>query len=91
MIVRILEDGQYDLPEAAAEELHRLDLELDRSIREGDEVGFTATLAAVVDEVHAAARKLGSEAIVPSDLTIPAAGSSLDEVRRLLADGNEEH
>ncbi len=90
MIVRILEDGQYEVPESAAEALHRLDVELDRAMNDDDEVGFAAALAAVVNEVHAAATRLGSETIVPSDLTIPAAGSSLDEVRRLLAGDHEE-
>jgi hypothetical protein len=88
MIVRILEDGQYDLPESACEALSKLDAELDRAIREHDEVSYTATLAALLNEVHTSASKLGADTIVPSELTIPAAGSSIDEVRRLL-DGEQ--
>lgn len=91
MIVRILEDGQYELPESAGEALAKLDGELDRAIREHDEAAFTATLASLVNEVHSSATKLGPETIVPPELTLPAAGSSLDEVRRLLAGENEEH
>jgi hypothetical protein len=90
MIVRVLEDGQYDVPEPAVEELQRLDLELDRAIREEDEAAFAAALAAVIAAVRASSTKLGADTIVPSELTIPAAGSRLDEVRRLLAGGIEE-
>jgi hypothetical protein len=90
MIVRVLEDGQYDVPEPAVEELQRLDLELDRAIKEEDEAAFAAALAAVIAAVSASSTKLGVDTIVPSELTIPAAGSRLDEVRRLLAGGIEE-
>lgn len=85
MIVRILEDGQYELGDEAAASLERLDAELDRALRDGDEHGFAAALAAVIKEVHARSAKLGPDELTPSDLTVPAAGSSLDEVRRMLS------
>jgi len=85
MIVRILEDGQYELDDERAAALEKLDVELDRAMRDNDETAFRATLAELVNEVHAGAARLDPATIVPSDLTVPAAGSSIDEVRRLLA------
>jgi hypothetical protein len=90
MIVRILEDGQYELAAGVSPTLDELDRELGRAISAGDEVAFAAALAALVEEVHSSAQRLGADVIVPSDLTVPAAGSSLDEVRRLLAGDHEE-
>jgi hypothetical protein len=90
VIVRILEDGQYELAGSAGPTLDALDHELEQAIAAGDEPAFAAALAALVHEVHRSAQRLGADVIVPSDLTVPAAGSSLDEVRRLLAGDHEE-
>ncbi|HTW97198.1 MAG TPA: aldehyde dehydrogenase family protein, partial [Acidimicrobiales bacterium] len=60
------------------------DADLDQAIASGDEALFAAALDALVEEVRRHAERLADDVIVPSDLTVPAAGSSLAEVRRLL-------
>ncbi len=86
MIVRILGEGQYELPEAALGELNELDTDLQAAADAGDETRFSAALG----ELLAAVRRLGT--IVPddvlssSDLVLPARDATLNEVGALLGD-----
>jgi hypothetical protein len=86
MIVRILGEGQLELPESAAEELNRLDAALESAVERNDEAAFRPALAALL----AKAREVGSPAqaddLRPSELIIPQQGASMDEVRKLLTD-----
>lgn len=84
MIVRILEEGQYELDDANTATLNKLDGVLGEALRSDDEDTFEAALAAIIDEVRASGRKLGQSTIVPSDLALPRPGASLAEVRALL-------
>ena len=87
MIVRILGEGQLDLPDSAAEELNQLDAALESAVERGDEAAFAPALAALVARV----RQVGSPAepgeLRPSELIIPRQDASMDEVRKLLTDG----
>ncbi|HLI16307.1 MAG TPA: hypothetical protein VKV23_09685 [Acidimicrobiales bacterium] len=84
MIVRILGDSQYELPDAERDALEVLDLELDAAIREGDEDHFEKALAAAIEAVRATGTELPPSRIVPSELVLPPPGADLEEVRRLL-------
>ncbi|MDA8290251.1 MAG: hypothetical protein M0Z33_01010 [Actinomycetota bacterium] len=88
MIVRVLEEGQYELGDEESERLEKLDGALDEAIRAGDEDAFSRALDAVIAEVRSAGRALGPASIVPSDVAVPAPGTTLAEVRRLLGDGS---
>lgn len=92
MIVRILEDGQYDVGDQAAAGLNDIDLRLAKAIDADDETAFRAELDALIDGVHRSGRRLDATDLRPSDLAVPAAGSTLDEVKALLSsDGTGEH
>ncbi len=84
MIVRILGEGQVDVPDEAVDELNRLDDELGAAIEASDEERFRAALHALIG----AARELGSpvpdDALVESELVLPESDASIDEVRALL-------
>ncbi|HVC26009.1 MAG TPA: hypothetical protein VND23_09640 [Acidimicrobiales bacterium] len=86
MIVRVLEEGQYELDDAGSARLDTLDSVLEDALRTGDEDTFAAALDAVIGEVRASGRRLDPSAIVPSDLALPAPGATLAEVRSLLLD-----
>ncbi len=86
MIVRVLEEGQYEIDDANAEAVARLDAVLDEALRSGDEPTFAAALASVLDEVRSTGKLLDDATIVPSDLALPHPGATLAEVETLLAD-----
>ncbi|MGH9172207.1 MAG: PspA-associated protein PspAA [Acidimicrobiales bacterium] len=85
MIVRILGEAQYDVGEADAKALEQLDHSLAAAIESGDEAGYEATLEQMHEMVRSTGTQVSAETIVPSDLTLPHPGSSLSEVRDLLA------
>ena len=89
MIVRVLGEGQYELTAEHAERIEGLDGTLSQAVAAGDEAWFTKALEALLAEVRSG-RPVDAATIVPSDLAVPAEGSSLAEVRALLDEDTDE-
>jgi hypothetical protein len=87
MIVRILTEGQWDLAEEHLAELNRLDAEVEKAIDAGDEVAFSNSLNALLNSVRTSGSRLPDELLHDSDLILPPADASIEEVREML---NEE-
>jgi hypothetical protein len=86
VIVRILGEGQVDVPDGELESLNNLDDALQDAVDGGDEAAFTQSLAALLSRVRQVGRPLPDDEIVSSDLVLPSADASLAEVRELLGD-----
>ena len=86
MIVRILGEGQRAVDDGDLESLNALDNDLIAAVDSGDEDGFNRALSALLDKVRQIGKALPDDEIVPSDLVLPSADASLDEVRELLGD-----
>jgi hypothetical protein len=86
VIVRILGEGQLDVPEGELESLNALDDDLQTAVESSDEATFTASLSALLNRVREVGRPLADDEIVPSELVLPAGDASLAEVRELLSD-----
>lgn len=86
MIVRILGEQQLEVPDAAREELDQLDESLSSAIEAGDESAFGTALAALIDRVRSLGTPLPDQSLESSALILPAADSSLTEVRAMLTD-----
>lgn len=84
MIVRILEDGQYEVDEETAKELSAIDDKIAKALDANDEAAFAAALADLVARVHASGKQLEDGDLRPSDLAVPAPESTLAEVQRIL-------
>jgi hypothetical protein len=89
MIVRILGEGQYEVPDDAHAKLDELDDHLVKACESGDETAFAAALAALTDEVRNAGQALADDNFAPSDLVVPFADATLEETRALLADASD--
>jgi hypothetical protein len=89
MIVRILGEGQYEVPDGAHAKLDELDDVLVKACESGDETAFAAALAALTDEVRNAGQALADDNFAPSDLVVPFADATLEETRALLADASD--
>lgn len=88
MIVRILGEGQFDVPEGDVGRLNDLDEALTEAIEAGQEDAFAAALLALVEAVRAAGTPLPDDSLQPSDAIVPAGDSGVEEVTALLrADG----
>ncbi|MEU5085949.1 hypothetical protein [Streptomyces sp. NPDC021356] len=86
MIVRIMGEGQVRLADGHFTELNRLDDELLAEVEKGDGPGFHRTLAALLAKVRELGDPLPDDALEPSELILPAADATLEEVRDMLSD-----
>ena len=84
--MRILGEGQFDVPESALDTLNELDETLVAAVDSGDEEVFTRALGELLVGVRAAAAPHAVDAIDSSDLILPGPDSTLAEVRALLGD-----
>ena len=86
MIVRILGEGQFDVPAEAVDLLNERDTAVEAAVTAGDETTFTAALAALLDTVRSSGTATDPETLAESDVILPPADATLAEVREMLAD-----
>ncbi|MGH8883649.1 MAG: PspA-associated protein PspAA [Egibacteraceae bacterium] len=87
MIVRILGEGQFDVPDSALDGpvgLNELDGRLTEAVEAADNDAFTAALSELLAAVRGHATPHPADSLDPSDLVLPGPDSSLDEVRKML-------
>ena len=86
MIVRILGEGQWDVAEDHLVELNKLDDEVEAAVEKSDEVAFSQVLGALLHAVRTWGSPLPADSLHDSDLILPPADATLEEVRELLSD-----
>jgi len=84
MIIRILGEGQYDVAEGSVDGLNQLDRALEDAVDAGDEAAFTEALAGLLSAVRGSGAALPDDSLEDSDLILPPADASIDEVRQML-------
>ena len=89
MIVRILTEGQWELSDDAVRTLNPLDDEVEKAVRTGDQAELADALHALLEQVRSSGRPLPDEELRDSDLILPAADATLEDVQQLLS-GSEE-
>lgn len=86
MIVRILGEGQYDVPDGALDRLNELDTALEKAVEAEDESQFRTALAALLDAVRVDGRPHDVAALDSSEVILPPADATIGEVRDLLSE-----
>ncbi len=84
MIVRILGEGQVELPAEHLAELNELDRILAEAVTASDAPGFARALTRLLDRVHALGTPVPVDHLTESDFILPGPGSDLTEVLALL-------
>ena len=87
MIVRILGEGQFRVGDDAAVKLTALGKDLDAAVRDDTNAAFSAALHAAVALVRASGTPVAEDEFVTADYILPFSDATVDEVRKLLADG----
>ena len=85
MIVRVLGDGQYELPENMESEFERLDNHLIAHVEDGDEEAFRRELAKLIGIVQQGS-EVPDDDFRPSDAVLPSPNASLADVQELLSE-----
>lgn len=86
MIVRLMGEGQLDVAEGDLPTLNDLDSRLETAIESGAEQKFREALHALLECVRSVGKPLPPEELAPSDLILPPADATMDEVRAMLGD-----
>lgn len=85
MIVRILGEGQYEVDADHLEHLNEFDAQIEKAVASEDSEAFRAALSALLTEVREAGTPVPVETIEPSELVLPAAESTISDVRAMLS------
>jgi len=86
MIVRILGEGQWNVSDDELPALNELDSAVEVAVEQGDRETFSQALDALLNAVREAGTPLPDESLEDSDLILPPADATLEEVRELLSD-----
>jgi hypothetical protein len=86
MIVRILGEGQLQVPESAVAELNTLDAELEKAVERNDESAFQAALARLLARLREVGEPAEPDTLEPSGLIVPQEDATMADVRKLLTD-----
>ena len=89
MIIRILGEGQYDVADHALDRLNELDAALEGAVDSGDEAAFAAALAELLDGVRSVGVAHPADSLDESDMILPPADATIDEVRAMLDESDE--
>jgi hypothetical protein len=86
MIIRILGEGQYDVADHALDRLNELDTTLEAAIDASDETAFATALTELLDGIRTAGVAHPADSLDESDLILPPADATIDQVREMLSD-----
>lgn len=86
MIVRILGEGQYRIPDDRVPAVQEVDKNLEKAVDAGDEAAFAEALGRLVATIRDLGEPLPVEELVPSDAVVPDADTTLAEAQSLLSD-----
>lgn len=89
MIVRILGEGQWRIEQAVVADLNRLDDQVEDAVQKGDEAELATALHALLEEVRTQGQQVPDDELSDSDLILPAADSTLVDVRQLLSSSDQ--
>lgn len=84
MIVRIMGEGQVKLSNSHFARLNEFDEQLLAAMERDDEASFRLTLNALLGAVRELGEPLPDDSLEPSELILPSADASLEEVRAML-------
>ncbi|MGW7448990.1 PspA-associated protein PspAA [Kitasatospora sp. NPDC054795] len=88
MIMRVMGEGQYEVGDDHLSLLNELDAELVTAVESGDETLFRQAYGKLIDAVKQYGTPVPLDSLEPSELILPSAEATIDEVRELLmADG----
>ena len=83
MIVRILTEGQYNLPGAYIDNLNSIDNELVEVVADEDEEAFARVLKQMLDLVRDHGSPVPIDELVESDLVLPEPDITLKEAEEM--------
>ena len=85
MLIRILGEGQFLLPDSELDEINRLDAALEAALKSPDD-DVRAALDALLDRVRTVGVRPPDDEFAESTVILPFADASDDDIRDMLGD-----
>ena len=85
MIIRIMNEGQYEVNDDLLDALNKLDNEIVELLESGDETKFREVLREFVSMIRENGKPLSADVIVESDLIVPPEDLTLSEATRIFS------
>ena len=85
MIIRVINEGQYEVNDDLLDDLNKLDNEIVSLLESGDETGFRDVLSEFVSIIRDNGTSLDPETIVESDLIVPPEDLTLSEATKVFS------
>ena len=83
MIVRILTEGQYNLPSEYLDELNRIDNQIVDLVAKNSRVEFESMITAMLNLVREKGTPVPIDEMVESDIVLPEPDITMDEAAKL--------
>ena len=83
MIIRVSEDGQYEVPSSLLDELNVVDNRIVDLVAEEKEEEYRTELTKLIGMVRSKGRKLDDDEIRESDIILPPEDLTLSEAREI--------
>ncbi|SFM14125.1 PspA-associated protein PspAA [Methanolobus profundi] len=81
MIIRIVGEGQYEVPSALFDELNVIDNRIVDLVSKGDEEGYKIELAGLIEKIKMSGKQLDDADIVESDIIVPPEDLTFEEAK----------
>jgi hypothetical protein len=85
MIIRVMNEGQYEVNDGLLDDLNKLDNEIVSLLESGDETGFRDVLSEFVSMIRDNGTSLDPETIVESDLIVPPEDLTISEATKVFS------
>ncbi|MEA3325622.1 MAG: hypothetical protein U9Q37_10940 [Euryarchaeota archaeon] len=85
MIIRVVNEGQYDVSDSLLDELNKLDNEIVELLKSGDETRFRDVLKEFISMIRENGTLLDTDVIVESDLIVPPEDLTLSEAAKIFS------
>ncbi len=89
MIVRILNEGQWKLSDEAVRGLSDLDDQVESAVSAGSQEQLAEALHSLLEQIRSTGTPIPDDELLDSDLILPSADATLEEVQDLLSGSDE--
>jgi hypothetical protein len=89
VIVRILNEGQWELSDEAMGRLSALDDKVESAVSAGSQDDLAEALHSLLEQVRSTGTPIADDELLDSDLILPASDATLEEVQELLSGSDE--
>jgi hypothetical protein len=86
VIVRVLNDAQYEVSDDVLAQLNELDRQATDALERGDEPAMQQALGEMVEAIRASGTRVADDDLAPSHVVVPPEDFTLDETSRLMSE-----